>query len=324
MAVFDVDKAINSSDNPKKISLHDWCGYKSRKECTGVVNRGVASALGVNLYCGSPRYVAQWVYENGGNNYYSEVDPKQLLTNPQYGDIVIYRSKTSGATHSSSGPFYKAGEHIGHTIMWLPNPKTGSGATWVSDFIQSKWYVYGSSQFEYLRAFRLKISYSWKGQTYQSSTLPEIPNPGYYGGLTGSPSDLQSAAGSTDSGPDPSAATDGTTPDSSMGGGATVVAGGSSYIRGQNYGGRSIKEGNPNTVYQLSSFYQRNDVLQLSSARKGEFEKMRQSMIDQTPNRERTIITSDELYQPSILKTTQRSKQDRTATQIRNKNGESS
>ena len=106
---------------------------------------------------------------------------------------------------------------------------------------------------------------------------------------------------------------DGTTP----GGGGMVVGGGGSNIRGSNYGGRTTKEGNPNTVYQLSSTGDREDVLNLSKSRRDEFEKMRQTIVEQTPNRERTIILSSELYNSSILKTTQRSKQDRSATQIR-------
>ena len=95
------------------------------------------------------------------------------------------------------------------------------------------------------------------------------------------------------------------------------MVGGVSNIRGVNYGGRSIKEGNPNTVYQLSSTGNREDVLNLSKSRRDEFEKMRQTMVEQTPNRERAIILSSELYNSSILKTTQRSKQDRSSTQIR-------
>lgn len=195
MAVFDVNKAITGSNNPKGVSLSNWVGYKSRHECTGVVNRGVSAGLNVSVSCGSPRYFAKWVYEGGGNNFYYEVDPKQLLATPQYGDVVIYRCPTCGSTHSAAGSFHKVGDRIGHTIMWLPNPKTKSGAEWVSDFIQgSKWYVYGAHNFEFLRAFRLKIPYTWNGQTFNSKPLPQIPNPGYYGGLAGSPSNIQAAS----------------------------------------------------------------------------------------------------------------------------------
>ena len=200
MPVFNVDNAINSSKNPKGISLSSWVGYKSRKECTGVVNRAVPSALGISLSCGSPRYVAQWVYEKGGNKYYTEVNPISLLKAPQFGDIVIYRCPTYGATHTANGPFHKVGDRIGHTIMWLPNPKTGEGSCWVSDYIQDKWYVYGSRDFEFLRAFRLSISYSWKGKEYKTTTLSSISDPGYYGGYKGNPSNISAAKSSTGSG----------------------------------------------------------------------------------------------------------------------------
>ena len=103
------------------------------------------------------------------------------------------------------------------------------------------------------------------------------------------------------------------------GSGGTVVAGGSSYVRGQDYGGRSIKEGNPNTVYNLAYCgSEKQHVLSLNDTRRKQFTEMRQTMVEQTPNREREIIISEEMYNPSILKGSQRSKEYRGATQIVN------
>ncbi|MCM1217698.1 MAG: hypothetical protein NC548_24665 [Lachnospiraceae bacterium] len=93
------------------------------------------------------------------------------------------------------------------------------------------------------------------------------------------------------------------------GSGTGATVNGSVY--GSSYGIRKIQEGLPNTVYQLETYGERNNVLLQSNARKKEFKSMVDEMVKQVPNRERDILVSTEMYNSSILKTTQRSKQER-------------
>ena len=82
-------------------------------------------------------------------------------------------------------------------------------------------------------------------------------------------------------------------------------------VYGQSYGIRTIKEGEANTVYKLETYGERANVLIQNTMRKKEFNDMVNEMVQQVPNRERDIIVSTELYNSSIMKTTQSSKQER-------------
>ena len=96
--------------------------------------------------------------------------------------------------------------------------------------------------------------------------------------------------------------------DTSFGGGGGAVFG---NVYGQSYGIRTIKEGQPNTVYRLETYGERNNVLTINNERKKEFKAMQEEMVNQVPNRERDIILSTEMSNSSIMKTTQSSKQER-------------
>lgn len=300
MSVFDVDKVI-ADGNVRK-----FCSGGSG-QCTGIVNRAIpATGMGAPGARG-PQDVGIWVH-GAGSSHYQEVDPKTVVANPQLGDILIYRNPNGGATWSHSGPGYSAGDRIGHTVMWLPWPHNPSNITWICDHEQSHksptWWTYGgTTQFDCMKAFRVRGQISYNGKTFQSSTLPELPDSGpYKGGLAGNKDELQSATSSTGDG---SGLISGAT---STGGGG----GGSYNIYGANYGIRKIDDsGEPNTVYQLASMGERNNVLLQSQDRKKQFKSMLDEMKNQVPNRGREIITSPEMYDNSILKTTQSSKQER-------------
>jgi hypothetical protein len=75
---------------------------------------------------------------------------------------------------------------------------------------------------------------------------------------------------------------------------------------------RTVQSGAPNTVYQLASSGERDDVLKTSDDRKSQFQSMLDNMKNNAPSRGRDIITSPEMYDASILKTSQSSKQERT------------
>ena len=64
----------------------------------------------------------------------------------------------------------------------------------------------------------------------------------------------------------------------------------------------------PNTVMQLSSNGERDDVIQLDDGRKQQFTALRESLKSNMINMGRTVIESSEMYNSSILKTTQTAK----------------
>ena len=203
--VFDTEAALTSSHNVRGIAYKNWVTVGSRHECTGIITRACSAGLGgANIYANVPPDVARWVHQKGGNAYYNEVDPETVIANPQIGDILIYKSPTKGSSTTVSATqknykWYSSGNfHIGHTTMWLPNVKTMGDGVWCSDFIQyGKWYVYPGHPMQYLRAFRLKIQYKWKGQTYNPVKTPAIPDGGETSGLSGDASNLKAAKSST-------------------------------------------------------------------------------------------------------------------------------
>lgn len=74
-----------------------------------------------------------------------------------------------------------------------------------------------------------------------------------------------------------------------------------------------LVNGAPNTVYKLASNGEREDVLKLSDGRKSQFEAMREKLKNNSVDMGRDIIESPEMYNSSILKTTQSAKQMRTS-----------
>ena len=87
-------------------------------------------------------------------------------------------------------------------------------------------------------------------------------------------------------------------------------------------GGGTISGFNtPNTVYRLASTGERNDVIKLDDSRKSEFESLRNSLKSEVVDMGRDIIESPELYNSSILKTSQTAKQQRKF--VKTKTGDS-
>ena len=78
-----------------------------------------------------------------------------------------------------------------------------------------------------------------------------------------------------------------------------------------NNGMTSISNNTPNTVYQLASTGEREDVIKLDDGRKNEFNALRESLKNNVVKMGRDIIESPELYNSSILKTSQTAKQQR-------------
>lgn len=70
--------------------------------------------------------------------------------------------------------------------------------------------------------------------------------------------------------------------------------------------------GQANTVMQLASNGERSDVLKISDNRKSQFESLRNSLKSNMIDMGRTLIESPEMYNSSILKTSQTAKQERT------------
>ena len=73
----------------------------------------------------------------------------------------------------------------------------------------------------------------------------------------------------------------------------------------------SMTQSGPNTVYGMTTYGTRDDVLKQTQFRQSQFEALRNKMENETPGMGRDIVESPELYDPSILKTTQYSKEER-------------
>ena len=70
----------------------------------------------------------------------------------------------------------------------------------------------------------------------------------------------------------------------------------------------------PNTVYKLASSGERNDVVKLDDTRKEQFKSLRETLKGNVLDMGREMIESDEMYNSSILKTSQSAKQLRTSS----------
>lgn len=68
----------------------------------------------------------------------------------------------------------------------------------------------------------------------------------------------------------------------------------------------------PNTVYQLASAGERKDVLKVSDDRKNQFKSLRDTLKSGMLDMGRTMIESPEMYNSSILKTSQSAKVERS------------
>lgn len=74
----------------------------------------------------------------------------------------------------------------------------------------------------------------------------------------------------------------------------------------------SLINGQANTVYQLASNGEKTNVLKISDGRKSQFEALRNNLKSNTIDMGRSMIESPEMYNSSILKTSQSAKQERT------------
>lgn len=73
-----------------------------------------------------------------------------------------------------------------------------------------------------------------------------------------------------------------------------------------------IFSNSPNKVYQLASKGERDDVLKLDDGQKAQYEALRTSLMSEMVNMGRDVIKSTELYNSSIMKTSQTAKQIRS------------
>lgn len=67
----------------------------------------------------------------------------------------------------------------------------------------------------------------------------------------------------------------------------------------------------PNTVYQLASTGERSDVVKLNDGRKDQFKALRESLKSESLGMGRKMLESPEMYNSSILKSTQAAKRER-------------
>lgn len=74
----------------------------------------------------------------------------------------------------------------------------------------------------------------------------------------------------------------------------------------------SLINGQANTVYQLASSGERDDVLKISDNRKSQFESLRNTLKSNMIDMGRDVVESPEMYNSSILKTSQSAKKERT------------
>lgn len=68
----------------------------------------------------------------------------------------------------------------------------------------------------------------------------------------------------------------------------------------------------PNTVYQLASTGERSDVIKINDGRKDQFKSLRETLKNDSLSMGRQMLESPEMYNSSILKSSQSAKRERT------------